>query len=311
MDKVVVIIGPTASGKTKISIELAKAIDGEIISADSMQIYRYMNIGTAKPDREEMAGIRHYMIDEINPDEEFSVARYKEMAEKYIKEIIKKGKKPIIVGGTGLYINSLIYNINFSETVSDWNLRKMLGKEAKEKGNEYLHKRLREVDPEAAERIHINDIKRIIRALEVYEYTRRPISYHRELSRQKSPDYDFRIFGLTMDREKLYERINRRVDLMIEKGLVEEVKDLLRMGYGKNTVAMQGIGYKEIIFYLKGELTMDEAVYIIKRDSRHYAKRQMTWFRKIENVYWIDVGNSDTSKILNTILQRLEFSCRI
>jgi len=293
MGNVIVIVGPTASGKTKISIELAKDIKGEIISADSMQVYKYMDIGTAKADEKERAGIRHYLIDEVYPDEEFSVARFQQLALKYIDEILQKGKVPIVVGGTGLYINSLIYNINFSETISDWELREKLKKEAEEKGNEYLHQKLREIDPEAASRIHVNDVKRIIRAIEVFKYTNKPISYHQEISRLNPPKHKFLIIGLTMDRKKLYDRINRRVDLMLERGLVDEVKKLASMGYDKNSVAMQGLGYKEILAYLRGEMSLEDAIYILKRDTRRYAKRQMTWFRRIENVHWIDLDKCE------------------
>jgi len=302
MKQVIVIFGPTASGKTRLSIMLAKEINGEIISADSMQVYKYMDIGTAKPDEEEMEGIKHYLIDEVYPDEEFSVAKYRELVLKYIEESMGKGKFPIVTGGTGLYINSLIYNINFSETISDWDLRNRLKKEAEEKGNEYLHGKLKEVDPEAAKRIHINDVKRVIRALEVYEHTKKPISYHQEISRSVPSKYNYILIGLRMDREKLYERIDRRVDVMLEKGLVEEVGKLVEMGYDKNSIAMQGLGYKEILAYLRGEMSLEEAVYILKRDTRHYAKRQITWFKRLENVHWVDVdGFSNENEILKNI----------
>ncbi|HHW47441.1 MAG TPA: tRNA (adenosine(37)-N6)-dimethylallyltransferase MiaA, partial [Clostridiaceae bacterium] len=239
MDNVIVIIGPTASGKTSLSIELAKDLNGEIVSADSMQIYRYMDIGTAKPDEEERQGIKHYLIDEVNPDEEFSVARFQQLAYKYIDQILRKGKLPIVVGGTGLYINSLLYNINFSETVSDWKLRERLKNEAKEKGNAYIHDMLKKIDPEAAAKIHPNDVKRVIRAIEVYEHTKKTISYHQKVSRLEPPKYNYIKIGLRMDRQKLYDRINKRVDLMIEKGLVREIEKLVELGYDKNSVAMQ------------------------------------------------------------------------
>lgn len=302
MENVIIIVGPTASGKTKVSIELAKELNGEIISADSMQIYKYMDIGTAKAAASEMDGIKHYLVDEVYPDEEFSVARFQEKAYKYIEEILQKGKVPIIAGGTGLYVNSLIYNINFSETISDWELRERLKKEAVEKGNQYLHDRLRAVDPEAAGKLHINDVKRVIRALEVYEYTKKPISYHQEISRQNPPRYNYILVGLTMDRQKLYERINLRVDNMLEQGLANEVKKLVDMGYDKNAVAMQGLGYKEILSYLRGEITLDEADYLIKRDTRHYAKRQITWFKRLENVYWVNMDEyGDFPQIIKNI----------
>lgn len=297
-EPVIVIAGPTASGKTRLSIELAKAINGEIISADSMQVYKYMDIGTAKPDTEEMSGIRHYLIDEINPDEEFSVARFQELAMKYISQIHENGKIPIIAGGTGLYINSLLYNINFSETISDWALREQLEKEADEKGNRYIHNKLAAIDPEAAAKLHENDRKRVIRAIEVFTHTNMPISMHQRLSRMNPPPYRYIVFGLRWDREKLYERINRRVDLMLENGLVDEVKRLSQMGYDKSAIAMQGLGYKEILAYLAGEITYDEAVYILKRDTRHYAKRQMTWFKRVEGIQWLDIDESSNIAVI-------------
>ena len=302
METVVIIAGPTASGKTGLSIELAKEINGEIVSADSMQLYKYMDIGTAKPDEKDMSGVKHYLIDEIYPDEDFSVARYQEMALKYIKEILEKGKCPIVVGGTGLYINSLIYNINFTETISDWELREKLKKEASEYGNEFLYEKLKKIDPEAAQKIHLNDLKRIIRAIEVYEYTKTPISKHQEVSRENPPIYNFAVFGLKMDRERLYDRINKRVDSLFERGLIDEVKNLIKLGYEKNSVAMQALGYKEVLSYLRGEITLDEAIYIIKRDTRHYAKRQITWFKRIENMQWIDLDEEGyTDKIIKNI----------
>lgn len=295
MEPVIVIVGPTASGKTSLSVELAKKINGEIISADSMQIYKYMDIGTAKPDADEMAGIRHYLIDEIYPDEEFSVAKYRKLAQRYINEIIEKGKHPVITGGTGLYINSLVYNIDFSETTIDWELREQLKKQSEENGNRYLYNQLLEMDPEAAKRIHENDIKRIIRAIEVFKHTNKPISFHRQNSRLEPPPYDYLIFGLRMERARLYERIDKRVDIMFERGLVNEVRKLKEMGYEKNFTAMQGLGYKEIFSFLRGEATLDEVKYIIKRDTRHYAKRQLTWFKRLENIRWLDMDESTTN----------------
>ncbi|NJD03919.1 MAG: tRNA (adenosine(37)-N6)-dimethylallyltransferase MiaA [Ruminiclostridium sp.] len=295
MEPVIVIVGPTASGKTSLSVELAKKINGEIISADSMQIYKYMDIGTAKPDADEMAGIRHYLIDEIYPDEEFSVAKYRKLAQRYINEIIEKGKHPVITGGTGLYINSLVYNIDFSETTIDWELREQLKKQSEENGNRYLYNQLLEMDPEAAKRIHENDIKRIIRAIEVFKHTNKPISLHRQNSRLEPPPYDYLIFGLRMERARLYERIDKRVDIMFERGLVNEVRKLKEMGYEKNFTAMQGLGYKEIFSFLRGEATLDEVKYIIKRDTRHYAKRQLTWFKRLENIRWLDMDESTTN----------------
>ena len=304
MEPVIVIVGPTASGKTKLSIELAKRINGSIVSADSMQIYKYMDIGTAKPDENEMSGIRHYMTDEVDPDENFSVARYRECALEYISKILAEGKRPIVTGGTGLYINSLIYNINFSETICDEELRETLKNEAKEKGNRVLYDRLLSIDPEAASRIHENDTKRIIRAIEVYEHTKKTISEHVIESRREPPPYRYIVFGLEWDREKLYSRIDMRVDKMLEAGLVDEVKRLAEMGYDKGGTAMQGIGYKEVLDYLKGNLGFDETVYILKRDTRHYAKRQLTWFRRIEGINWLKADeNSDFGELSEKIIR--------
>ncbi len=304
MEPVIVIVGPTASGKTKLSIELAGRISGSIVSADSMQIYRYMDIGTAKPDAVEMSGIRHYMLDEVDPDENFSVARYRECALGYISRIISEGKRPIVAGGTGLYINSLIYNINFSETICDEDLRESLRKEAQDKGNRFIYEKLLSIDPEAASRIHENDTKRIIRAIEVYEHTKKTISEHIKESRQEPSPYRYIVFGLDWDREKLYARIEKRIDKMLEDGLADEVKRLVDMGYDRGGTAMQGIGYKEVLDYLKGSRTFEETVYILKRDTRHYAKRQMTWFRRIEGINWLRVDeNSDFGELSEKIIR--------
>ncbi len=304
MEPVIVLVGPTASGKTGLSIELAKRINGSIVSADSMQIYKYLNIGTAKPSLDEMAGIRHYMIDEVDPAVNFSVAKYRESALKYISNIIDEGKRPIVVGGTGLYINSLIYNINFSETICDEELREELRKEAADKGNRYLYDKLQEIDPIAASKIHENDIKRVIRAIEVYKQTNKTISEHADLSRLEPPPYNYLLFGLRWDREKLYSRIEKRVDNMIEAGLLDEVKGLIRSGYRRDCTALQAIGYKEIISYLKGECSWEETVFLLKRDTRHYAKRQMTWFRRVPGVNWLDADeNTDIGQLAEKIIQ--------
>ncbi len=303
MREVIVIAGPTASGKTNLSIELAKRFNGEIISADSMQVYKYMDIGTAKPTEAEMQGIKHYLIDELLPSEEFNVVKFKALAEKYIEEILSKGKQPIIVGGTGLYISSLINNINFSETESDWELREQLSREAEENGPDYLHDKLKLVDPVSAENIHPNNVKRVIRALEVYYQTLKPISYHNDKSREVPPKYKFILIGLAWDREKLYERINKRVDMMLEAGLVKEVEGLVETGYAESITSMQGIGYKEIVRYLRGEITLEEAIEIIKRDSRRYAKRQITWFKRINEIKWFSIDNSgNTNNIVETVI---------
>lgn len=289
MKKVIVIVGPTASGKTKLSIELAKRIDGEVVSCDSMQIYKYMDIGTAKPTKQEMSGVVHHMLDVALPDEEFSVAKYKEMAEVCIDDILRRGKTPIVVGGTGLYANALIYNLDFKDTVCNWEYRHKLEMEAKEYGNKYLHDKLKEIDIESYERLHENDIKRIIRALEVYEFTGMTITQQTEESRKNPPKYDYIVCGLSLDRKKLYERINKRVDIMIEDGLLEEVKNIIKLGYGNTKTASCAIGYKEIFTWLKGECSYCEAIDKIKMESRRYAKRQITWFKRVENVHIIDV----------------------
>jgi len=304
MKPVIVIVGPTASGKTRLSIELAKKINGSVVSADSMQIYRYMNIGTAKPSKAEMEGIEHYMIDVADPGENFSVAKYREMALDSIQKIIDENKNPVIVGGTGLYINSLLYNINFSETICDSELREALRAEASEKGNRYLHEKLKAIDPQAASRIHENDIKRIIRAIEVYTHTHRTITEHERMSRLEPPPYKYITYGLNWDRKKLYERINKRVDMMIENGLIDEVKKLVESGYDRSSTAMQAIGYKEVLNYLEGKTSLEETIYIIKRDTRRYAKRQMTWFRKMQEIKWIDIDeNVDFKQTAEKIIQ--------
>lgn len=286
--KLVVLTGPTAVGKTELSINLAKRINGSIISADSIQIYKYMDIGSAKITREEMQGVKHYLVDELYPDEEFNIYKFKKMAEEAMAEIYAEGKIPIITGGTGFYIQSLLYDVEFDDNDNDYTYRNELEQLVKEKGNEYVHNMLREVDEKAAESIHMNNSKRVIRALEFYKQTGKKISEHNEEQREKESPYDFRYFVLNRDRDELYERINKRIDIMIENGLIEEVKGLLDRGYGRELVSMQGLGYKEIAAYLEGEISLEEAVYILKRDTRHFAKRQLTWFRRESDVIWMD-----------------------
>jgi tRNA dimethylallyltransferase len=311
MENVIVIAGPTASGKTGLSIELAKTINGEIISADSMQIYKYMNIGTAKPSPFEMQNIRHYLIDEITPNEKFSVAQFQSLALKYIDKVIEKNKIPVVVGGTGLYINSLIYNIQFMEIGTNWELRKELQTKAHKMGSEFMHNELKKIDSKAAKRIHINDIKRIIRAIEVYKLTNKNISYHQKMSRSKPPKHNFIVFGLKIDRQKLYDRINNRVDKMMDMGLVNEVEELVKLGYDKCSVAMQGLGYKEILWYLKGRATLNEVVCLLKRDTRRYAKRQLTWFNRIDDIIWLDIekGYSESIDKILGILKQSNLNC--
>ena len=311
----IILTGPTAVGKTKASIGLAKALKGEIISADSMQVYKYMDIGSAKIRPEEMDGIKHYMIDELEPDEEFHVVRFQQMAKAAMEEIYAKGKVPIVVGGTGFYIQALLYDIDFTENEEDTAYRMELEQIAKENGPEKLHEMLREVDPESADAIHANNVKRVIRALEFYKLTGQKISEHNEKERAKESPYEFCYFVLNDDRKLLYDRIDLRIDKMMEEGLLEEVSSLKNKGYTKDMVSMQGLGYKEILDYLNGECSLEEAIYILKRDTRHFAKRQLTWFRRERDVIWVDKNNydHDEEKILEVMLsyvrERINTSC--
>lgn len=306
-ENLMVIVGPTAVGKTAISIKLAKILNGEIISADSMQIYKYMDIGTAKVTPEEMEGIPHYLIDVVYPDEEFTVADYKELAEKIISDINKKGKIPIVVGGTGLYVNSLVYDLNFTKVPPNEKIRKRLNELADKFGNEYIHNMLEKIDKESSKRIHVSDRKRIIRAIEIYEVTGIPMSEQNRDFRKQNDRYNLAMIGLNMDRDKLYERINMRVDKMIENGLIAEVANLLKMGYTKELTSMQGIGYKEIIKYLEGELTLEESIELIKKGSRNYAKRQLTWFRRDSRIKWFNLDEySNLDILVNQIVNYVE-----
>ena len=289
-DKVIVIVGPTASGKTGLSIELAKRIGGEIISADSMQIYKDMNIGTAKVTEEEKEGINHYLIDIISPEERYTVSNFKKDAEKAIEEILAKGKTPIVVGGTGLYVNSLIYGIEYQEMEYDEEYRDMLMKKAEtEMGLKEIYEEALKIDPEAMKKIFPSDKKRIVRVLEIYKATGKTKTEQEILSRKNGVKYDYRVFGIERDREELYERINKRVDIMIEQGLVDEVKYIYNK-YKKFPTAMQGLGYKEVIWYLEIKISYDEMIELIKKETRRYAKRQLTWFRKTENIVWLDAS---------------------
>lgn len=287
MDKpeVIVICGPTASGKTGLSIELAKKINGEIISGDSMQIYKEMDIGTAKVTREEMQGIKHYLIDIIEPNQRYSVAEFKKDAEKAIEEIINKGKTPIVVGGTGLYIDSLIYGIEYQNIKLDEEYRKKLEKEAEE-GLDNLYEKAKKIDPEAMKKISPNDKKRIIRVLEIYKATGKTKTQQEEESR-KELKYDYKVFAINMEREKLYKRINKRVDLMLQQGLIEEVEKITEK-YNEFPTAMQGLGYKEVVEYLENKTTKEEMIEKIKMETRRYAKRQITWFKKNKQTIWLD-----------------------
>lgn len=301
--KVVVIGGPTASGKTALSIELAKVINGEIVSADSMQIYKDMNIGTAKPKADEMQGIKHYMLDFVSPEERFSVSEYVKQATECIKEILSKGKVPIVVGGTGLYIDSLIYGIEFPEIEIDEEYRESLNKIADEQGLDTLYEMAYKIDPEAMEIISRNDRKRIIRVLEIYKQTGKNKTQQNEESRKKGVSYDYRVFAIDMERSLLYDRINKRVDLMLEEGLIEEVKKISNK-YNKFPTAMQGLGYKEVVAYLKNEMTKEEMIEKLKMETRRYAKRQLTWFRKNKELIWLD-GQASRADNINIILNNI------
>ena len=301
--KVIVICGPTASGKTALSIEVAKKINGEIISCDSMQIYKDMNIGTAKPTKEEMGEIKHYLIDYVLPTERYSVAEYKKDAKKAIKEVIEKGKTPIIVGGTGLYVDSLIYEIEYPEIKFDEEYRKKIEKEVEEEGLEKLYEKAKKIDPIAIQKISKTDKKRIQRVLEIYHATGKTKTEQEIISRQKEPEYAYKVYGLLWDRQKLYDRINLRVYIMIEQGLIEEVKTILKK-YSKFPTAMQGLGYKEVVQYLNKEITKEEMIEKIKQESRRYAKRQLTWFRKNKQTIWID-GLANLEDNINIIEKEL------
>lgn len=290
---IVVLTGPTAVGKTELSIQLAKVIGGEIISADSMQVYKYMDVGSAKITPAEMDGVRHYLVDELEPFDEFHVVKFQEYAQKYLNEIYAHGKIPIIAGGTGFYIQALLNDIDFTEQESDSAYRKELEALAEEHGNQYLHDRLKEVDPESAEAIHPNNRKRVIRALEFYQETGRKISEHNAKEQMRTSPYNFAYFVLNDERSHLYKRIDARVDKMIEDGLEAEVRRLKEMGCTKDMVAMQGIGYKEMLSYLDGSYSLEEAVYIIKRETRHFAKRQITWFKRERDVIWLNKNEFD------------------
>ncbi len=299
--KVIVICGPTASGKTALSIELAKKIDGQIVSCDSMQIYKDMTIGTAKPDEEEKQGIKHYVMDFISPDQRYSVADFKKDATEAIEEILSNGKTPIVVGGTGLYIDSLIYGIEYEDINLDEEYRKQLEEKIKIEGLQSLYNQAKKIDPKAIEKISPNDKKRIMRILEIYKATGKTKTEQEIESRKNEVKYDYRVFAINMEREILYERINKRVDIMIEKGLIQEVEQL-RKKYNKFPTAMQGLGYKEVVKYLNNEYSKEEMIDTIKQETRRYAKRQLTWFRKNKNTIWLN-GLDSIQNNINIILE--------
>ena len=302
----IVIGGPTACGKTGFSIKLAKEIGGEIISADSMQVYKYMDIGTAKVTPEEADGVPHYLIDELDPDEEYNVMVFQQKAKAYMEQIWAKGKVPILVGGTGFYINALLYDNDFTETDNDTSYREECYKLAQEQGPEVLYERLKEIDPEYAEIIHANNVKRVTRALEYHYLTGQKFSEHNAEQKEKETPYDAAVIILTMDREKLYERIELRIDIMMEQGLLEEVKSLLDKGYTPDLVSMQGIGYKEFIPYFNGECALEEAVTQLKTNTRRFAKRQLTWFRRQIDGLWVDLSKATGEEAMEDVLDYLK-----
>ena len=303
----IILTGPTAVGKTALSIKLASEIGGEVISADSMQVYRQMDIGSAKIKPEEMDGIPHHLIDILEPEEEFNVCLFQKLAQDAMEQIYERGHIPVVVGGTGFYIQALLYQIDFTEEETDTAFRDKLWQLGEEKGNHYLHELLRKVDPESAEEIHENNRKRVIRALEFYENSGKPISTHNREQRQKTSAYNSCYFVLTDDRKKLYERIESRVDQMLSKGLVDEVRTLKERGCNASMVSMQGLGYKEILEYLDGRCSLSEAVEKIKKETRHFAKRQLTWFRREKDVIWLDkqAFAYDEDAVLSCILENL------
>lgn len=308
----IIITGPTSVGKTENSIKIAKALNGEIISADSMQVYRHMDIGTAKITKEEMDGVVHHLIDCLDPTEDFNICLFKEMADAAIKDIASRGKMPIIVGGTGFYIQAVLKDVEFSKDEEeaedgDKSIRKELQEIADARGAEYLHGMLREIDPESADAIHANNVKRVIRAIEYYRLNGEKISVHNEKEAAKESPYDYLYFVINNDREILYKRIEDRIDIMINDGLLEEVKELKKMGCTRDMVSMKGLGYKEILAYLEGEISYEEAIYILKRDTRHFAKRQITWFKREKDVIWMNYPdyNQDKTKMLQAMLKRI------
>jgi tRNA dimethylallyltransferase len=303
--EIIVICGPTAVGKTQYAIETALHVDGEIVSCDSMQLYRYMNIGSAKPTPEEQARVRHHLVDEIDPSAPFSAARYQVMAKAAIEDIFARGKTPVIAGGTGLYLNALLYDMDFSAPPGDSAYREQLYREAEDFGPAYIYQKLQEADPESAERIHPNNVKKVVRALEAAKEGNKVRNFATDL--KPTADYGVRLIGLTRDREELYGRINDRVDLLMETGLVEEVQGLLQMGLTEDNISMKGIGYKEIIGYCQGRYALEEAVDLVKKNTRHYAKRQLTWFRRYKDMKWFNISAYDSdARCLEDMFKWLE-----
>lgn len=301
MYPLIIIVGPTAVGKTDFALTLAREINGEIISADSMQIYKKMTIGTAKPSNEEMARVPHHLVDCIWPDEEFTVADYQYRVEEIIEDICSRGAIPMLVGGTGLYVQAVVDGFVFPEMETDWKFREEMHDLAERMGTKEVHRRLSEIDPELAAKLHPNDLRRVIRGIEIYRQTGKTSTYFQKLADEKPARYDTLKIGLIRAREDLYQRINHRVDLMIEAGLVREVQTLLDEGYSKDLVSMQGLGYKEVIGYLQGEYDLNEAIYRLKRDTRHFAKRQLTWFRRDEEIIWLNPAELTTTEMVEKV----------
>lgn len=314
MRQIIVVAGPTAVGKTKYAIEAAKAFDGEVVSCDSMQLYKYMDIGSAKPTSEELAQVPHHLVDFVEPKDAFSVAEYQKLAKEAISDIFDKGKTPVIAGGTGLYLNSILYDMNFSNAEANEELRKELEREASEFGPEFIHNKLKELDVDAAERIHPNNVKKVIRAIEG-AMSGEKIQDFKNCT-QKCKDYDRILIGLTRDREELYDRINLRVDLLVEQGLFEEVEELLAKGLTEDDIAMKGIGYKEIIGYFNGQYSKEEAIELTKKNTRHLAKRQITWFKRYEDIHWINISEYENDEaaieeMLLWIKNKSEFTTKV
>lgn len=305
-NKLIILAGPTASGKTSVSIDLAKRLGGEIISADSMQVYKYMDVGTAKISVEEMQGVKHHLIDVLDPKEDFNIVKFQNMVKCSIEEIVKNGHIPILVGGTGFYIQSVIYDIDFNNEDDNSSVRKKLEEEYDAFGADFMHEKLKKIDIVSAQTIHKNNKKRIIRAVEYFLINNEPISSHNEVQREKKSPYDFRFFVLNPPRDILYERINKRVDIMVENGLVDEVKKLREMGLSTANISMQGIGYKEIIEYLDGEVSLETAIENIKQNTRHMAKRQVTWFKREKGVIYVDPFSFESNdKIVDYMIEKI------
>ena len=306
-NKLIILAGPTASGKTSVSIDLAKRLGGEIISADSMQVYKYMDVGTAKISVEEMQGVKHHLIDVLDPKEDFNIVKFQNMVKCSIEEIVKNGHIPILVGGTGFYIQSIIYDIDFNTEDDNSSVRKKLEEEYDTLGADFMYEKLKKIDSVSAGIIHKNNKKRIIRAIEFFLINNEPISSHNEVQRKKNSPYDYRFFVLNPPRDILYERINKRVDIMVEKGLVDEVKKLREMGLSMENISMQGIGYKEIIEYLDGEVSLESAIENIKQNTRHMAKRQVTWFKREKDVIYVDPFSFESNeKIVDYMIEKIK-----